>query len=130
MYQSGTIICSFSLMLKHKWHSMGTQMTLLRGQFFHTALNKTLSIWLGTQFTQPKPELGPVQGFLTLNQSIKQTKNKKLATHNNLPWIRSCWPAYRIGIYSNPLINGLMQHTFKINSLVLPRLPKDASKYV
>ena len=38
--------------------------------------------------------------------------------HNNLliqPWPISCWPAHRMGIYSNPLINGLIQHTFKIN---------------
>ena len=25
------------------------------------------------------------------------------------------WPAHRMGIYSNPLINGLIQHTFKVN---------------
>ena len=38
--------------------------------------------------------------------------------HNNLliqPWPSSFWPAHRMGIYSNPLINGLIQHTFKID---------------
>ena len=36
-------------------------------------LYQTLSIWLGTQFTQPNPELGPLQGvFFNLNQSIEQ----------------------------------------------------------
>ena len=36
--------------------------------------------------------------------------------HNNCliqPWPSSCWPAHWMGIYSNPLINGLIQHTFK-----------------
>ena len=50
---------------------------------------------------------------------------KKAAGHNNLliqPWPSSCWPAHRMGIYSNPLINGLIQHTFKIH-LVLVIFP-------
>ena len=43
---------------------------------------------------------------------------EELSPHNNLlvqPWPSSCWPAHRMGIYSNPLINVLIQHTFIIN---------------
>ena len=29
-------------------------------------------------------------------------------------WPSSYWPAHRMGIYCNPLINGLIQHTFKV----------------
>ena len=38
--------------------------------------------------------------------------------HNNLltqPWPSSCWPAHRMAIHSNPLLNGLIQQTFKIH---------------
>ena len=41
-----------------------------------------------------------------------------ISFRNNLllqSWPSSCWPAHIMGIYSNPLINGLIQHTFKIN---------------
>ena len=47
-----------------------------------------------------------------------ETVRGELLLHNNLlvqPWPSSCWPAHRMGIYSNPLNNGLIQHTFKIN---------------
>ena len=30
--------------------------------FTEACINQTLSIWLGTQLTQPTPELGPLQG--------------------------------------------------------------------
>ena len=36
-------------------------------------------------------------------------------SHNNL--LSSYWPAHRMGIYFNSLINGLIQHTFKINKI-------------
>ena len=46
--------------------------------------------------------------------------------HNNLciqPWPSSCWPAHRMGIYSNPLINGLIQHTFKGYFVFVEKFP-------
>ena len=70
--------------------------------------------------------------------SIKQTKRQhfwfgrnthqviQYQTHNNFliqPWPRSCWPAHRMGIYFKPLINGLTQHTFKINFLFVEKFP-------
>ena len=45
-------------------------------------------------------------------------KRLHILLHNNLLiqlWPSSCWSAHRMGIYSNPLINGLIHHTFKIN---------------
>ena len=35
----------------------------LGGELYHplSGLKQTLSIWLGTQFSQPNPELGPLQ---------------------------------------------------------------------
>ena len=47
-----------------------------------------------------------------------KSKSLDVWGHNNFliqPWPSSCWPAHRMGIYSNPLINGLIQHTFKVN---------------
>ena len=37
---------------------------LSEDRFFYgiASLNQTLSIWLGTQFSQQNPELGPLQG--------------------------------------------------------------------
>ena len=49
-----------------------------------------------------------------------------IPTHNNLliqPWPSSCWPAHRMGIYSNPLINGLIPQTFKINFVFVEKFP-------
>ena len=68
------------------------------------------------------------QGIIYYKSLAQGTTNKDpyntrtLQVHNNLliqPWPSSCWPAHRMGIYSNPLINGLIQHTFKINLVTL-----------
>ena len=33
------------------------------------------------------------------------------------------WPAHRMGIYSIPLINGQIQHTFKLNFVFVEKFP-------
>ena len=49
-------------------------------------------------------------------------RSQAMMAHNNLliqPWPSSCWPAHRMGVYPNSLINGLIHHTFKINLVFL-----------
>ena len=63
-----------------------------------------------------------------MSQTGKNVPTRLISVHNNLLiqlWPSSCWPAHRMRIYSNPLINGLIKHTFKINFVFVEKIPDD-----